>query len=379
MKKVVLIIVVLCALGAVLYFAVSIRDGGDKATNNAAIPVAVAVVKEGSISDELSLTGNIEAISDVDLYSKIAGRLEELGKDVGDKVGKGEVLARIDDREIEARLNQAKAELAVAKAELKKAMADLHKAKKDKDRALRLYERGVESEYLFDQADTAYKSALASHELAESNVWKMEAYLEQARILMDEATIESPIEGVVAQRYVDAGDMISLTTAILKIVNVDTVDVVVSVPEVKISSIKVGSPVNIKVDAYPSESFTGKVARISPWVDLHTRTSKVEVSIENPKHYLKPGMFARVTIELQHRRDVPLIPKDAVLLIGGDSAVFVVDGDVARLRKVRTGLERGNLVEVVEGIERGQRIIVRGQSVASDGKRVEVVREDDIR
>ena len=110
-----------------------------------------------------------------------------------------------------------------------------------------------------------------------------------------------------------------------------------------------------------------------------TRSSSVEVSIENPEHHLKPGMFARVTLELEQREDVPLIPKDAILLSGGTTAIFVVEDGIARSRSVRTGMEKGNIIEVVEGLAGGERIIVRGQSVVSDGDGVEVVREEEIR
>jgi len=367
-----------CLLVAIITLIVSMGRKSDDAAGEAAIPVAVAVVGKGSISDELSLTGNVEAVCDVDLYSKVTGRLEKLNSDAGDEVGKGEVVALIDKEDFEARLNQARAELDVARAELKKAAADLHKADKDRGRVLRLYEDGIESEDLFDQADTAYKAALASHDLAESNVWNREARLEQARILLDETTIESPLDGFVARKYVDAGAMITLSTPILKVVNIDAVDVVVAVPEVKLSYVKIGAPVNIKVDAYPHDIFSGKVVRISPWVDLKTRTSKVEVSIENPGYRLKPGMFARVTLELERRAGVPLIPKDAIIMVGSERAVYVVEGGAAMVKKVRTGLEKGNIIEVLDGIGAGEKIIVRGQSVVSDGKRVEVVREEDI-
>ena len=363
-----------CALVAVLASGLFRRSAEEE--GGVGIPVAVSVVRKGSITDELSLTGNIEAASDVDLYSKVSGRLEELKKDAGDEVKEGEVVARIDDQDLEARLNQARAEVDVARAELKKAGADLHREKRARDRVLRLFESGVESEDLFDKADTAYKSALAAYELGESNVWNREAHLEQDRILLNETTIESPVNGFVAKKYVDTGSMIAATTPILKVVNIDTVDVVVSVPEVKLSAVKVGSPAAIRVDAYPLEDFSGKIVRISPWVDLKTRSSAVEVAIANPAHHLKPGMFARVTLEIEQREDVPLIPKDAVLLVGGNTAVFVVEGGAARSRKVRTGMERGNVVEVLEGLEGGERLIVRGQSVVSEGSAVEVVREE---
>lgn len=352
--------------------------GGEREEAAEGVPVAVAVVEEGSITDELSLTGNIEAAVDVDLYSKVAGRLEELKKEAGDRVGKGEVLALIDDEDLEARLNQARAELDVARAELKKAGADLHREKRARERVMRLYESGVESEDLFDKADTAYKSALAAYELAESNVWKREAHLEQIRILFDETTLESPVDGLVARKYVDAGAMISTTTPILKVVNVRTVDVVVSVPEVKISAVRTGSPASVLVDAYPNEDFSGEVSRVSPWVDLKTRSSSVEVTIDNPEHLLKPGMFARVTLKLAQRDAVPLIPKDAILLSGGASTVFVVENGVARSRRIRTGMGKGNIIEVLEGLTVGEKIIVRGQSVLADGSEVEVVREMEI-
>jgi len=191
----------------------------------------------------------------------------------------------------------------------------------------------------------------------------------------EKSPVDSPLTGIIGSVYVDKGDSVSPQTPIAFVVNLDNARVSLDVPEKYLPVMILGQSADISVDAFPDQTFTGKVSKISPIVDLQTRTAPIEIFIANPGHKLTPGMFARVKLMLDEKKQVQLIPKEAVMGTAPDIIVYVVDGKIARQRKVKTGIRYGGEVEIEAGLTAGEMIVIMGQQRLRDG--AEVIAEED--
>jgi len=193
----------------------------------------------------------------------------------------------------------------------------------------------------------------------------------------EEAKVKSPLSGTVGRLYLDKGSTIGLETPVALIARMDRVKVEFSIPEKDMVKVSRDQEAKVRVDAYPDRTFNGKVTRLSPVVDPITRSAYAEVTLSNPHHKLKPGMFAEIDIVVVSSRGAVVVPKEAILedLNSGSSFVFVVEGDSAVKKIIETGISQEGLVEVKSGLSFGEKIIVTGQHYLKDGDRVEVVEE----
>lgn len=190
----------------------------------------------------------------------------------------------------------------------------------------------------------------------------------------------SPMDGIVGMVHLDEGAEVSppspgpgMGTVIMKIVNMDQVRVVVNVVEEDLGKISVGQNATIKVDTYPDTTFSGKVILISPMVNPLTRTASLEISLSNPKHLLKPGMFAYVEILLGKKEDLILIPAHTIVEETGKKKVFVVMDGKAKSRMVETGISQGGWVQIKSGLAQNDSLIVTGQYLVKENEPVKIV------
>ena len=194
------------------------------------------------------------------------------------------------------------------------------------------------------------------------------------------AEVTSPIKGVVSQVYLDKGAGVSppnpspsMGTAIVEVVDMDIVLVMVNVIEKDISKVKLGQRAYIKVDAYPEKSFIGKVTSVSPTVDRMTRTAKVEITISNLNHRLKPGMFAQVEIVIREKNKAILIPGYSILEKDNQEIVYIIKDGRAFSRRAEIGVRLADLVEVIKGLSPEDKLVVSGQHRLSENDTVNVV------
>jgi multidrug efflux pump subunit AcrA (membrane-fusion protein) len=199
-------------------------------------------------------------------------------------------------------------------------------------------------------------------------------------VRFERAEVTSPVDGIVGTVYLDKGARVnppdpspSMGTALVRIVNMDTVEVVVNVIEKDLSKIKRGQQAKIKVDAYPEKVFNGKITLVSPTVDPMTRTASVEISFPNPGHQLRPGMFAEAGIIIREADDAILIPAYAVLEKSDTRKVLTVVGGKAMSKRIELGVDQGDLVEVKDGLEVGDTLIVAGHHKISSGDPVRIL------
>ncbi len=200
------------------------------------------------------------------------------------------------------------------------------------------------------------------------------AYIDRDEVgfKFEKAPVESPMSGIIGRVYVDIGTQVNPQTPIALAVHMDNVKIDLDIPEQYLPKVSVGQTAQIYVQAYPEETFIGKVSRISPVLDLETRTAPIEIIIPNPKYSLKSGMFARVELVIEEHNSVPVILKEAV--IGKDPAnyVYVAEDGVARQKNVRLGIRQGVYYEVLEGLKQGDQVVVIGQQQLYDGAAVSI-------
>jgi multidrug efflux pump subunit AcrA (membrane-fusion protein) len=195
------------------------------------------------------------------------------------------------------------------------------------------------------------------------------AYIDRDEVGLkfEKAPVDSPISGVVGRVYVDIGSNVSTLTPIALVVAMEKVDIDLDVPEKYLPVISLGQEAKVMVDAYPQEEFLGQVTKISPVVDLLTRSAPIEIALDNPKLLLKSGMFAKVKLILQTHKDIPVILKEAVMGKEPNLYVYVVENKKASSRKITLGIRQGPYYEVQEGLKQGDLVVIMGQQRLYEG------------
>ena len=386
-------IVVICLI---LGFVISarVRASAPSGAPGKLVPrAAFAVVKRGPISNTLSIAGEFLPYQEVELHAKVAGYIRKINVDIGDHVRAGQVLAVLEVPELAAQVQGADAnirhsqdEIVCAQDEVARdeaAHAALHAAAKRLKQAAEA-RPGLVAEQELDDANAKDMAAEAQVEAAKSALSAARQQLDvskasqmQVSAMSDYSRIVAPFDGVVTWRYSDTGALVQAGTSagnaqpVVKIAQVNVLRLRVPVPESLAATIREGEAADVSVQA-TGEHFTGKVTRFTGALDRSTRTEQVEIDVPNQKLHLAPGMFADVVLQVQKHVDALLVPVQAVDRTGSHSAVLVVDKEnrVAP-REIRTGLEDPNTVEVVSGLEEGDRVIVANLGSYHSGELVD--------
>jgi multidrug resistance efflux pump len=374
------------------------------------ISVQVGRARIGDMDSVVDVSGDIEALKSTVLSAKIAGRVVSVPYREGDSVSAGTVVVRQDTSDISAQVRQAEAGLQAAQAHLKlvkagarsqelataenavaSAKASYVNAKANYDRMNGLFADGAISKQQMDLAQMQYDVASSQYdtakqqfslvkagarvedvEAAQAGVAMAEATLAYARQQLANAYIRTPIPGTVSKRYTEPGEMASPGVPLIEIVALNTIYFEATVSEIDVAKIKVGQPVRITVDALPGRSFAGSVLKILPTADTKSRQFTIHIVIENRTGELKPGMFARGSIEIARHKNTVIIPKDALIASGEGQAVYAVVGSTAELRPVRIGFETWEEAEAFSGVQGGDMVVIVGQDKLSDGVKVNV-------
>jgi len=200
------------------------------------------------------------------------------------------------------------------------------------------------------------------------------AYIDRDEVgfKFEKAPVESPLSGIIGRVSMDIGSNVTPQTAIALVVDMAKVKIDLDIPEKYLSRISLGQDATISVDAWPQEKFSGKISKVSPVVDLSTRTAPVEITVDNPKMQLKSGMFARVSLILEHRKDIPVILKEAIMGKEPNLYVYTVENNRAALKNIKLGIRQGPYYEVREGIKQGDAVVTMGQQKLYDGATVSI-------
>jgi RND family efflux transporter MFP subunit len=366
----------LIATGAYVYWE---RIGGSVAVDTAAVTTAYPSQAYAA----LNATGYVVAQRKASVASKATGRLEWLGVMEGSPVKQGQVIARLEGRDVAAQRDQAAANVKVAAANVEQARAELRNARIEFDRAKELSSKNFVSRSALDSASARFDKALAALSSQQAALAVAEANLKVANVAVDQTLIRAPFDGVVLTKNANVGDNITpfsnaLDTkgAVVTIADMDTLEVEADVSESQLARIRIDMPVEIQLDAVPGERFPGVVSRMVPTVDRAKATVLVKIRFAQRDPRVLPDMSAKVTFlnketTEQERKPVIVVPKVAVFDRNGTSSfVNVVQDGVAHTVEVRTGRDIGDSIEVV-GVEAGMRVVVKPSDGRSlDGKRV---------
>ena len=334
-----------------------------------------------AISNTLTVSGEFVPFQEVDVHAKVAGYIRNIYVDVGDHVKRGQTLAVLEVPELSAQLQGSEAAVERAKNAIRRARGDLARAQSSHEADhldyTRLKEASDERPGLIAQQEL--DDAQAKDKETEAQISAQEAALSEAQSQLDVAKAEqaqytamadytrivAPFDGVITKRYVDTGSLVqagtSSNTQSLPVVTVaenSLFRLTVPVPESAVPSIRMGSTVTVHVSAL-NRDFDGKVSRFADAVNQDTRTMHTEIDVPNKNGSLVPGMYADVTLVLNHKNSVLAVPIQAVVRNGSEASVLVVNPqDRIEERTVKLGLEGSNNVEVVSGLSINDRVVV---------------------
>ncbi len=315
------------------------KDGGKKG------PVAVTgmILTPQPFSDNLSLTGTLEANESIDIRSEISGVVEDIMFSEGATVAKGQVLFKVNDVELRAQLAQMKSAEALASENAR--------------RARLLLEKEAISQEEADVASADYKSAKAQSQLITAQLTK--------------TVVRAPFSGKVGLRYISKGTYVTASTPIAKLVNTSQLKITFSIPEKYAGQMKSGSVIDFTV-AGSRDKYTAKIYAIEPEIDVTTRTLKLRAIADNKEGKLLPGTFASVNLPLEKINDALLVPSEALIPIQNGKKIFVSDHGKAKEVKVETGSRTDKDVLLLSGVKAGDTVLVSGVMSLKDESPVKI-------
>jgi membrane fusion protein (multidrug efflux system) len=405
--------------------AYRLKDQQARAVTRARPDVLVGVVSPArrDLDVKLAFTADILPAQQAAIFSKVSGYIRRIHADRGDFVKTGQLLVEVDDLELQAAVQQARAALLTGlaglevarstlegqRANLENQKANLAKARAVADndgrqaqRLKTLFERGLVSATDHENARTNAESSAASVRAAEAQlrVAEVSVTTQESQVRLSQAQVETyraalqlaetnlgntrltaPFTGYISQRNLDNGAAVSAQSAgtsttsvgILVLQDIATVKVQIEVPERDIARVAVGAPVTVRADPYQAETFAGRVVRVVHSLDARTRTMGVEVDIPNANLKLKPGMFARVEVLVETRKGALSIPVEALRVGEARPSVMVVRNGLVEPVVVELGLSDSRFVEVRQGLAEQEQVILQGKDLVKPKQKVRTV------
>lgn len=320
--------------------------------SSAALPVQTLPVQRRDLARTLTLPGNVSPWIQATLYAKMPGYLKWVGADKGDVVRKGQLLAVLDAPEVEQQFQQADADYQIKRVTFER---------------LRNVWRGNPDVIAKQDVDLAEAAAKAAKHLRDSR-----------RSMLEYTKVFAPFDGTITARFADPGAFIPAATGsatqsipFFTVMDLDTVRIYVSVPQETALWANQGVPAVLTARELPGQEFRGAITRTTTVLDPSTRTLLVEIDLPNPNHRMRPGMFVTATLILEEHPRALALPPAALISDKTGKSVFVVEGGMAKRVTVKTGLDDGAWVEVIEGLQEHMEVVVVGKSGLTDGQAVQ--------
>lgn len=341
-----------------------------------AVSVDAAIAATGDVTEGIEVVGTLSPKYQAEIKSEYGGVVARVYVNDWAQVRKGDPLLKVDTREGEVLLLKAKAALEMAKAGQLEAEAAVARADREYDRAIKLQESGLLTRQGMDDTRTQKEAAAARIAAAKAQVTAAGEDVAHATTRLSKAVIRSPFDGSVAERLVNAGDLVGeMQKVVFRLVDNRLLELTASVPSTEMAALSVGQPVRFSSDAFPGREFDGKVAHINPSVSPGDRSVRVIAEVPNVPEVLKGGLFVKGRIVTGGRKGVVQVPRTALLswnVAARKGEVFVVDNNVARRRGVTTGAVQGDRVEIPSGLRPGEAVVTRGAFLLSDGDAVKI-------
>jgi RND family efflux transporter MFP subunit len=391
--------VVLIAAGLVAWRWISrtpaeADDPDHPVANSAEAPAAVARVERRSVGSTLAIAGEFKPFQDVDVHAKVAGYIRTIYVDVGDHVKQGQTLAVLEVPELAAQLAGADAAVGGAQEQIRRAQGDLLRAQSTHSAAHSAYTRlkqaadsrtGLVAQQEVDDsqakdlgAEAQVASAEAELSAAKQQLEVAQANQKQYTALSSYTRIVAPFAGVITNRYADTGALVAAGTSsstqaipVVRLAQVSTLRLVLPIPESVAGQIRLGETVKVRVQDLDRD-FQGKISRFADSLDLQTRTMDTQIDVENRNGSLMPGMYTQTILSLREKQNALTIPLEAVNRNGQDATVLAVNGqNIAEERHVHLGVEDEKGIEVLSGLNDGDRVIIGNRSEFHNGQKIQ--------
>lgn len=369
---------------------------GGRGSGQSGIEVRSAGIQRISIQRQIELSGNLASIDQVKVSTEVAGTVIFANIDLGKEVRAGEVLVKLDDRELQLARDRAESALKQTEAQLgldptkpnvippdeqiasvRTAIANRDDAKLKFAQTQDLVGKGLVPRTDLDTNETKVKvteailqSSLESVRSLKASLQDRRATLQLAQKKIEDATVKAPVNGVVSERLVQRGEFIRENTQIATIVQLNPLQLRTAVQEKFSNLIRTNLPVQFAVEPFPGQTFTGRIINISPSIDQQTRTFAVEVQVENANRKLKPGFFAKGIILTERDNNVMALPEEAVSTLAGVSSVFVIDNGVIRQQSVTLGTHEGKFFEILDGLTGNEMVAISNLNQLVTGTKV---------
>ena len=378
------------------------RAGG-RGGRGQAVATEATTVRRITVQREVDLSGTLLSPDQARVSSEVAGIVRDVPVQLGTEIRAGDLLVRLEPRELQLALDRAEGQLRQIEAQLgidrsqdrrppsddqiasvRQAMANRDDARNTFKRAQQLHDRGLMSQVDYDTAETRLKVAEANHQAAIDNVQALKATLQDRRAAFElaqkkvaDAAIRAPVSGAVAERLVQPGEFIRENTPVAMIVQVNPLKLKTAIQEKHAGLIRPGQTVAFAVEAFPTRAFSGTVANVSPAVDQATRTFAVEALVDNADRVLKPGFFAKGVVRTHRDENVLAVPEDAISTLAGVSTVYAIEDGKARQQQVTLGARQDGLVEITSGLKGDETLATTNLSQLATGVPVRVAAPDD--
>lgn len=312
------------------------------------------IVEPQTLEHTLPLTGTLTPFDEATVKAKVAGELVQVAVREGESVKQGQVLARIDQTEVRARVAAREADVAAARAQL--VLAD-----KNRSTQKALLDKNFISQSAYDNIQSSYDVALARLRAAE-------AELVVARKSLGDSVLVAPFPGIVAQRHVQPGERVALDAKVLTVVNLTRLELAAAVPAVEISRLRIGQQLTFRIDGFGERAFGGRIERINPSTEAGSRSISVYVVIDNPQGVLRGGLFAQGTVSLERVEGALLVPASAVREEIGQTFIYAIEDGLVKRKNVAVGApDASGRVQVLRGLAAGERIVRVNLGALRDG------------
>ena len=332
----------------------------------------------------LNASGYVVAQRKAAVSSKATGRIEHLYVEEGSFVKQGDVVAQLENSDLEAAVDEAKASLRVSRADLNSADAEMDDATLNFNRQKVLKESGSVSEQAFDSAEARYKKAKAAYRSARFRVDKAEAAVKVSEVNLDQSYIRAPFDGVILTKSAEEGEVVApmgaslnAKASVVSMADMKSRMVEVDVSESSLEKVKVGGPAEIRLDAFPGDRFEGQVYMIVPTADRSKATVLAKIKFDRISEKVLPEMSAKVSFlsrPLKEGEDKPFlgVPTNSIVEKGSSRIVYRVKDGRAQINSIETGRSWGETTEILSGLKEGDTIVMKPDSRLTDGRRVKI-------
>jgi RND family efflux transporter MFP subunit len=361
----------------IIYILFGYKQERVKRKNNPAPLVQLAQVKKGSFSSVLNLRGHLVSKSKVVVRTRISGIVENLFVEMGHAVQGKQLLVELDDTEARLRLAQTKADTQVAQGIVEQAEINYDVAKDKLTLNQKLREKKVISQSDLDKSIQEVKKLDVGLKITQAKKEQVDINYQRAKVNLDNCTIRSPWadkKGWVSEVHVNTGHLLSNNGAVVTIVDLETILAVAYVTENDYARLKVGQETEVSVQSFKKNLFCGNIFNISPSFDAKSRQAKFEISIDNSKGELRPGMMARISIDTGTRNQLTLIPVEATIYYRGKQGVFLYDEEreIAVFKNITLGKINDGFAEVIKPKGLSGRVVTIGNHMLRSGRKVRI-------